>query len=307
MGDILKRTMLAIVGLAASLLPAAVAPAGAQAAPGAQYVALGDSYSAGPGSGIKPGELTEDLSVYEAGTVEKCNRSRTAYPALLAQARGLAVRNVSCGGAKVATVLETGQHGEPAQISAVTANARLVTLTLGGNDIGFADIVECVVTSECGPKSPAMTVAAERLPGLQAKLANVYSQIRKRAPQAKIVVAGYPRVIPLPGRPALGCAGWLSGAEQQSIAVLQQRLNDAASGAVRQSGGNITYLDPFAPSSPFSGTDSSGSGSAGSTFDACSLSANRMLNGIRLDFTDGSFHPNKLGHQAYFTMFNTVR
>lgn len=283
------------------ILAIVMAAAGTAQATPTLYVALGDSFSAGPGSGITPGQLTEDQSVYEAGTLHRCNRSNVAYPQLLANARGLTLRNVSCGGATVDNVLNTGQFGEPAQIGAVTPDATLVSMTLGGNDIGFTDIVSCVVTTECTAASPVIVNANTQLLVLQTRLEAVMSAIRAQAPAARIIVAGYSKELPDAGQPAVGCIGWLSVGEQALINNLQIRLNATIHAAVNNAGNNVVYLDTFAPDSPFMGRDL-----LGLTFDACSLSAGRMLNGIRLDFNDGSFHPNRLGQQAYFQMFNAA-
>ncbi len=265
------------------------------------YVALGDSFSAGPGSGIFPGQLVEDQSVYEAGTLHRCNRSSNAYPQSLANAKNIPLRNVSCGGATVDNILNSGQFGEPAQINAVTPDTTLVTLTIGGNDIGFNDIVGCVVTSECSNDPPVIMYADVQLLSLQGKVQSVFEAIHSRAPSAKIFIAGYAKELPDAGQPAVGCVGWLSPNEQALINNLEMRLNAAIQAAASTTGNYVTYLDTFAPSSPFMGHDL-----VGLTFDACSLSVGRMINGIRLDFNDGSFHPNKLGQQAYFQMFNAA-
>lgn len=271
----------------------------AQASP-SLYVALGDSFSAGPGSGIVPGQPLEDQSVYEAGTLGKCERSSVAYPMLLANAKSMALRNVACGGATVNSVLNTGQFGEPAQIDAVTSDATLVTLTLGGNDIGFTDIVSCVVQSECTNTSSAIQSANTSLMTLQTKLQTVLSAAHTKAPTAKIVVGGYPKVLPSAGQAAWGCIGWLSNAEQAIVNTLQVSLNAAIQAAVSNVS-NVVYLDAFASDSPFMTRDL-----LGLTSDACSLSTSRKINGIRLDFPNGSFHPNGLGQQAYFQMYNAA-
>lgn len=291
----MKRSFVVVWGLIAALASSWGATP-ANASPGLQYVALGDSYSSGPGSGYVPGQLFEDESVYEPGTAHRCNRSARAYPSLLASTRKLSLRNVSCAGASVPEVLRTGQHGEPAQIQAVTASTRLVTLTLGGNDIGFGAISRCIVLTECTSASPAIVQAHARLAELPAELGAVYAEIRRRAPAAAIVVAGYPHVFPGGGQPAPGCALWLSPGEQTVFAQIQDKLGAAIAAAVRRAGPNIRYLDPFAAGSAFDSPDAK----AG----ACAVSGGQMMNGIRPDFFDGALHPNALGQAAYLRMFN---
>jgi lysophospholipase L1-like esterase len=102
-------------------------------------VALGDSYTAGP--------RIPDRTGAPAG----CDRSDHDYPALVAERLGLRAadfRDVSCSGATVAdltTPQSTDDGTNPAQLSALSAGTRLVTLGIGGNDIGFASLVTTCV------------------------------------------------------------------------------------------------------------------------------------------------------------------
>jgi lysophospholipase L1-like esterase len=292
------------IALLIALVTAVICTSNAQAQP-ALYVALGDSFSAGPGSGNVPGQPLEDQSVYEPGTntaSNHCDRSSKAYPALLASSRGMTLRNASCAGAFIDDVLTGNRFGEGPQIDKVTADASLVTITIGGNDTGFGDIVTCVFTTECAATAPSIvnanTVISTTLTG---RVAGVLQAIRDRAPAARIVLGGYPRVLPAINTPALGCVGWLSNAEQGVINTLQANLNSALRAATVLVGGNIAFADPIAASSPFEQRDW-----LGLTRDACSLSATRAINGLRLDFNDGSFHPNGLGQAAYKQVFATV-
>ena len=180
--------------------------AGASTAPPSAlgaYVALGDSYSSGVGAG---GYLRE------AGA---CLRSRRAYPYGL----GRAVTSFrACGGARTDDVLGT-------QLEPFPTDTRLVTITIGGNDAGFADVLErCLFGS---PRACSRRVdAAERFvrSELPARLRRVYAAIRERAPEATVVVAGYPRLFAR--RPWCGAVGRIDEAEQR-------RLNEGANLLVR--------------------------------------------------------------------------
>ena len=289
--------------LALAAVVAVGASAGAVAPPsGSAYVALGDSFSSGSGSGIVPGQLIENQSVYDPltnTTTNQCLQSNKSYPVKLSAQYGLVLKNVSCAGATTENVLAAGQFGESAQINAVTNDAQLVTLTIGGNDIGFVDVVGCVVTSECSATSPAMVNTTALLGALPTKLDAVLQAIKARAPGAKIVIGGYPQIIPNQGKPALGCRPWLSWNEQKVINDLETNVNNTVAAAAARAG--ATYVDPMAAGSPFLKRDY-----IGLTTDACSLSAGRQINGIRADFNAGSFHPNAYGQQSYQTLFSAA-
>ncbi|MBO4210539.1 SGNH/GDSL hydrolase family protein [Micromonospora echinofusca] len=173
----MRRTRL--VSLALSLTAALGATLAlavpAQAAATDHYVALGDSYSSGVGAGSYTSE---------SGS---CQRSTNAYPALYAaNIRPASYRSVACSGATTATVINS-------QLSALSSTTTLVSISVGGNDVGFANIMTtCVLygTTECvAAVDAAMVKARNQLPGL---LANVYTGIRSKAPNARVVVLGYP-------------------------------------------------------------------------------------------------------------------
>jgi hypothetical protein len=163
-------------GIAAIAVVVALAGAfaGAGTAAGATYAALGDSYSSGVGTGS-----------YTLNSA--CKRSVYAYPYLWTQKHaGTALSFVACSGAKTSDVLST-------QIQSVTSATTLVTLTIGGNDIGFANLIYQCTLSGC---SAALDSARANLEvTLGAALDNVYTTVKSRAAiGAKIVVLGYPRV-----------------------------------------------------------------------------------------------------------------
>ena len=163
-----------LVTVAVFVVALVVAPAANAAA--TNYVALGDSYSSGVGAGSY------------LGASGSCLRSSKAYSALWAAAHSpTSYTSVACSGATTSDVLDS-------QLGALKASTTLVSITVGGNDVGFATVLtDCVLygTSRCVNEiNAAETKAKATLPGL---LDTVYSAIHNRSPAAHVVVLGYPR------------------------------------------------------------------------------------------------------------------
>jgi lysophospholipase L1-like esterase len=166
----------AATALLSTSLPAAAAP------PAVNYVALGDSYSSGLGTGS-----------YISGS-GSCKRSNYSYPALWAAAHSVtSFAFVACSGARTGDVLS-------GQVASLSASTTLVTISVGGNDAGFTDVITtCTFGSDqdcVNRTTKAKTYAQNTLPGL---LDGVYAQVRERAPSAKVVVLGYPHLYQVPG------------------------------------------------------------------------------------------------------------
>ncbi|MCZ7418056.1 MULTISPECIES: SGNH/GDSL hydrolase family protein [unclassified Micromonospora] len=171
----LARALTALVALLTAAVGALAVPGVAQAAAPIHYVALGDSYSSGVGAG------PYDLST--------CLRSQKSYAPLWAAANNVAsFRFPACGGAKTADVLDD-------QLGSLSATTTMVTITIGGNDAGFADVMtDCRFgsTSTCtNAVNAAKAFATGTLP---ARLDSTYAAIRQRAPNARLIVLGYPRL-----------------------------------------------------------------------------------------------------------------
>ena len=161
----LVTTSLLTLGVAA---PAAAASAFADT----DYAALGDSYSSGVGSGSESGS---------------CLQSPTAYPGLWNAAHHPSSYTMAaCSGAKTTDVNNN-------QLSALSSSTGLVSITIGGNDVGFSSIMTtCVIgsTSDCvAAVNAAEAKAQSTLPGL---LNTTYNNIRSHAPNAQVVVLDYP-------------------------------------------------------------------------------------------------------------------
>lgn len=163
------------LGVGATALAMTFVPALAADASGANYVALGDSYSSGVGAGDY---------IDSSGS---CDRSPNAYSALWADAHDPAsYRSVACSGAKTTDVIAN-------QLSALSSSTTLVSITVGGNDENFAGIMEdCNLygTSTC--VSEIESAEADARANLPGKLATLYDAIRTKAPNAHVVVLGYP-------------------------------------------------------------------------------------------------------------------
>jgi lysophospholipase L1-like esterase len=202
-------------------------------APRIVYVALGDSYSSGEGA---PPYDAASGSCHRAaaGWVRGLDRDVTAIVSLDDRA---------CSGAAGPQLAGPWTDRRlPAQIpSSPDPRVTLVTLTIGGNDIGFAGIVgTCFVLSCAG-----LPTTAGFLGGLHALgdtlTTRVYPALERAYPNARIVHVGYPRLTPKAGRPVKGCA-WLTADEQVAtekiVTDLDRTIRVAAAGT-----GRVTYVD----------------------------------------------------------------
>lgn len=212
--------------LVALLAAAATAtPASAQGVASAAYVALGDSYASGegaPASAYLPGTVARDPATGGLSTTG-CHRASTAWPLLVAARAGLGTPAfVACSGAVAEDLFGTDRtyaavgEIEPPQADAVTAATRLATISIGGADAGFTEVLTACLTlpvarrgAGCGGPGSAAWRAAERglaaveggmpTPSLIASpvtgLVGVLSALGGRLPQGgTLMVVGYPRL-----------------------------------------------------------------------------------------------------------------
>lgn len=175
-------------------LGVAAVPAGASAAE-VNYVALGDSYSSGAGAG-------------DYGDSGGCKRSANAHPKLWADANEVAsFQFAACLGAKTSDVADE-------QLGALNADTSMVTISVGGNDAGFTDVfVTCTTSSDQGCQDRIDTAKAFVRDELPARLDDLYGEIARRAPDAEVVVLGYPRIYQLEG----SCDAGLSEVKRKAI------------------------------------------------------------------------------------------
>lgn len=201
-------------------LTGAVSAQAAQSAAAVDYVALGDSYSSGVGSGG-----------YDSAS-GACKRTPKAYPALWAAVHSPSTfAFTACSGARTGDVTA-------GQLTPLTAATDLVSISIGGNDAGFADVMTtCVLQSEATCVSridQARGYVDSTLPG---NLDSVYTAIRSKAPAARVVVLGYPRFYQLGG----SCVAGLSEKERTAINNASDYLNAAT--AKRAADHGFTFVD----------------------------------------------------------------
>lgn len=227
------------------LAVALAAPASAD-----NYVALGDSYAAGTGSGGTTLSAT-------------CMKTTNAYPYQIAQSRaGTNLTFVACGGATTTDVMNN-------QISSVTSTTNVVTVEIGGNDIGFANLILNCTLLNC---SSQLSSTANSIPStLPPKLQTVYSAIKSRAPQAKVIVVGYPDPA---GTKTCSKALGISTTEMNGIHTVANALSNTIKNTAVSYG--FSYVDAIPA---FTGHD------------VCASSP--WLNGMSL--STGAYHPNKNG------------
>jgi lysophospholipase L1-like esterase len=265
-----------------SAAPAAVgSSAAAYSAPPGPVVALGDSYTAGA-------LLPLDPAAKPAG----CLRSTKAYPALVAHALGARLTDVSCASAGVKNMTAAQQTylgTNPPQLSALAPDDRLVLLTLGGDDLGFLNVLkECVAQSFTRPwGSPCeahyTNGGTDQLAAAGAaegpKISQALAQIADRAPRARIVVVGYPDMFPQSGGcwPAVpitdGDVAYLRGIEVKANALLA--ADALAAGA--------TFVNTYTPTIGH---------------DFCQPESVRDVEGVLPGSLALPFHPNTRGQAA---------
>ncbi|MGW7266767.1 SGNH/GDSL hydrolase family protein [Streptomyces sp. NPDC054842] len=210
-------SLLLAVGLA--LTGAATAQA-SQTAAATGYVALGDSYSSGVGAGS-----------YLSSSGD-CKRSTKAYPYLWAASHSpSSFAFTACSGARTGDVLAN-------QLTPLNTGTGLVSISVGGNDAGFSDVMTtCVLQSESSCLSRIATARAYVDSTLPGKLDSVYSAITAKAPSAHVVVLGYPRFYQLGG----SCIAGLSETERSAINGAADYLDSAI--AKRAAAHGFTFGD----------------------------------------------------------------
>jgi lysophospholipase L1-like esterase len=247
-------------------------------------VALGDSYTAGA-------LLPTELRARPLG----CLRSTRAYPALVAAALGASLTDVACSSAGVADMTaaqRTDLGTNSPQLDSLARDDSVVMLTLSGDDIGFQNVLnECMELSFTDPwgrpcQAHYTSGGTDQLAALVKaegpRMTAVLSGIAARAPQARIVVVGYPDMFPLSGGcwPAVpitdGDIGYLRGIELQLNAMLA--ADAKAAGA--------TFVNTYTPTIGH---------------DFCQPETTRDVEGLLPGSLALPFHPNARGQAAIAT------
>ena len=198
---IVKRIALVVVLAVAAIASAGLAVLYVQARPApdqsGEYVALGSSFAAGP-----------RLGPLAPGSPYACWRTVENYSHQLAQATGLRLVDASCGGATAGNILEGGPFFQPPQIEAVGSSARLVTITVGGNDVGYiGDLGLLAYRARGGILGSLIRTAwngprpddARPFDELVTRLVAIVTAVHRRSPQASVVLLTYPQVLPPSG------------------------------------------------------------------------------------------------------------
>ncbi|MFG2346923.1 SGNH/GDSL hydrolase family protein [Streptomyces phaeochromogenes] len=257
------------------------------------YVALGDSYTSGP------------KIPRQAGTPAGCDRSDHNYPAVVARQLGVTAadfRDVSCSGATITDLTasqKTSNGTNPAQLSSLSTRTRLVTLGIGGNDIGFGSTVTTCVTmgamyraigsdrlfSDDAPckkqySDGGTDEVAQKIQTAGRKLSAALAEIERRAPKARVYVVGYPAILPAEGK---GCGRELPLAPGDATYLHDKgkQLNTMLRGQSEAAG--ATYVDTYSPSVGH---------------DACSAEKTRWIEPLQPSSPAAAVHPNAHGEKG---------
>ena len=257
------RSLHRIIGL--SVLCACVLVPAASSAAAPQYVALGDSYSSGVGTRV---------FYEESGS---CMRSPDAYPPKIAGARGYALSFQACSGA---TTTEVNSK----QLATLSSSTALVTITIGGNDAGFSEVlISCALYYfACqGSIESADSFIQNKLPGL---LNTTYGDIRSKAPNAHVVVLGYPHLFTAEGKTCN--VNFLTSEHEKEL----NHTADILAGVIsaRAAAHGFTFVDPRNAFLPH---------------EVCS--SVEWLNGQSLPLSE-SYHPNVKGQEDFTSLIEAV-
>ncbi len=250
------------------------APA-AHASPALDYVALGDSYSAGPLDGPTTGNLL-------------CLQSSASYPYDTAAHLGAALTDVSCSGADSANVTSSSQYpGVVPQVDALSPSTRLVTLTDGGNDndlfvsallaCGATDILDVLnIGSPC--KAVYGNTFTDEVAADASTITSTFATVRADAPNAAVYVLGYPDILPSSG----GCYPTvpLTNGDTSYLNNLELDLNSTIEAAATAAG--VHFVSTY---SQFEGHGS------------CARGSKQWINAIISTSGGISVHPNATGEQ----------
>jgi lysophospholipase L1-like esterase len=226
----------------------------------AQYVALGDSFSSG--EGVPPFQVGTD----NGDIPNICHRSSEWRNGAMGAYSGYVADHLlldqggrygfwACSGASIEHVTRTGLYNEDPQLTWVDHLTDLVTISIGGNDLGFADVLwQCVRLIRTDPcqddvRDDGRTwdqfindqIAQLEMPGGANNLADVYRSIKaKAATGARVLVIGYPRLFPD------HWPDWCQSIHPLDLPWLNQKTADLNAAIQRQaSAAGAEYVDTF--------------------------------------------------------------
>ncbi|MGH2960757.1 MAG: SGNH/GDSL hydrolase family protein [Solirubrobacterales bacterium] len=268
-----RRTLAALVLTVAAFATIATADVRAD-----EYVSLGDSYVAGP---FIPNP------VLPLG----CLKSSNNYPRLAAPGIGHTLRDASCSGAKT-THMSQPQNVDPdgpnpPQFDRLDSSTAVVSVTIGGNDIGFSEIAQGCITanpfsSPCRDRYLAggRDEISDRINATAPLVDQVLDVIRSRASQADMFVVDYPAIFPETGN---GC--WprvpISYSDAPYLRAKQRELNEMLA---TQAGANGATLVSWYQASI--------------GHDSCKGSSTRWVEPLVPGSSAAPIHPNRRGMEG---------
>ncbi|MBG0567202.1 SGNH/GDSL hydrolase family protein [Actinoplanes aureus] len=257
-----------VAGIATASCSGSGNDGGAEAAEARDYVALGDSYAAGLGAGNY------------ADT--ECYRSTdSSYPRLWAKSRPAGtigeVTDSTCSGAVIHEVRTT-------QLRALDEKTGWVTVTVGGNDVGWSQTLQqCMLGNDLTCGSATRTAASTAETVLPEQLDGLYTAIKERAPNAKVYVLGYPHL--LASGTGVKCES-LSAARREALNTGADTLNELIKARAANAG--FTFVD------------------VREIFDGHEVcTATPWIHAVRDQIAE-SFHPTADGQKAYATALTAV-
>jgi lysophospholipase L1-like esterase len=266
-----RSRILALLATLAATLVLGVAGAGA-----ADWAGLGDSYAAGP---LIPNQQLDPLG---------CLRSDHNFAHLAAAQLGRSLADVSCSGATTEDMTApqdvTPGPANPPQFNALTPTTQVVTLQIGGNDIGFTEIIEnCASVTPFGHPCQDQYVVngddtlRDRIAAAAPKVAAVIQGIHTRSPTARVFVVNYAAILPETGS---GC--WptvpIARADVPYLRGIAQALNTMLADQAAANG--ATIVDDY---------------SASIGHDACKSSSTKWVEPLIPTHAAAPFHPNARG------------
>jgi len=206
---------------------------------GERYVAIGSSYAAGP-----------LLPPAKPGAPARCGQSLNNYPTLVAERFGMVLVDRSCSGAKTEHVL--GPWGDiPAQIASVNADTRLVTVTIGGNDLSYIGNLfsatcqyrakQAPPEAKLKPCGPVHVPTEAEYAAVEAQLLKIAKTIRERAPRARLVLVQY--LTPLPAEGVSCAATPVSAADAEIVRTIGTRLAVITDRVGKESGALVVEMN----------------------------------------------------------------
>ncbi len=271
--------------------------------PGAKYVALGDSFSSGEGN--LPYEYGSDTMA------NVCHRSQSAYPRLVQTSLSLgSTAFVACSGAVSDYIINdfNNENMELPQAIYVSDGTEIVTISIGGNDVGFGNTLQaCTLPTQVDEEEECLEAMADSYdiatsPIFQNQLSDVFEGIRNLGgTDTQLIVLGYPNLLPeyenisgacTWGNGLFGTSGrQVSENEVWAARLLHDELNGSLNTAIDGlNDANIHFVDPTA------------------VFDTHTLcTATPWINGVQIhvstaEFGSDSYHPNELGQASFATL-----